>query len=72
MIENEDNEVDRSAGGSTCLTTRSLAERWDISMRSLERWRSEGYGPAWIVIGGSVRYRLCDVEAYEARHRREP
>ncbi len=54
------------------LTTRALAERWNLSTRSLERWRAEHFGPAWIVVGGSVRYLMSDVEAYEARHRREP
>ena len=51
------------------LTQRELADRWRISPRTLERWRAEGYGPPWIVLGGSIRYRLGDIETFEARHR---
>ncbi len=50
----------------TYLTQRELAQRWKISGRTLERWRADVYGPAWILIGGSIRYRLEDVLAWEA------
>jgi hypothetical protein len=52
-----------------CLTQRDLETRWQISGRTLERWRAEDYGPAWYVLGGSIRYRRADVEAFELRHR---
>lgn len=52
------------------LTQRDLERRWQLSGRTLERWRAERYGPNWVVIGGSIRYRLADVEAYEAAHLR--
>jgi predicted site-specific integrase-resolvase len=51
------------------FTERNLADRWQLSCRTLQRWRAEGFGPAWIWIGGSVRYRINDVVAYEARNR---
>jgi hypothetical protein len=35
----------------------------------LERRRAERYGPAWVWIGGSVRYRVDDVLAWEQAHR---
>ena len=47
-----------------------LAERWKNSRRTLQRWRAEGAGPAYILIGGAVRYRLADVLAFEERMRR--
>lgn len=47
-----------------------LAERWDKAPRTLQRWRAEGYGPPYLTIGGSVRYRVGDVRAFEARQRR--
>lgn len=53
----------------TYLTTRELAERWRVSGRTLERWRADRYGPGWVWIGGSIRYRFADVLAYEAAHR---
>lgn len=50
------------------LTQRELAERWKVSGRTLERWRADVFGPAWLLIGGSIRYRLEDVLAFEAAH----
>ena len=50
------------------LRQAELAERWRITARTLERWRSEGYGPAWLTIGGSIRYRLGDVLDFERRN----
>lgn len=41
-----------------------------MTTRSLERWRSEPYGPAWHHIGGKILYLLDDILAYEDRHRR--
>lgn len=43
-----------------------LARRWNISPRTLERWRWLGRGPAYLKVGGRVLYRLEEVEAYEA------
>ena len=51
------------------LTTRQLAARWQVSVRTLERWRSERHGPPWIVVRGSVRYAEVEIEAFEAEHR---
>jgi predicted site-specific integrase-resolvase len=47
------------------LTQEQLAERWQVSEASLERWRSEGRGPVHLKVGGRVRYRLTDIEAFE-------
>lgn len=52
------------------LRQTELAHRWDMSPRTLEKWRTLGIGPAYIKIGGSVRYLLEDVLAYEDEHRR--
>lgn len=49
---------------------RALAKRWNKSLRTLQRWRSEGYGPPHIHIGGTVHYRVDDVLAFEDRQRR--
>ena len=45
---------------------RELADRWDVSEATLERWRSEGIGPVYLKLQGHVVYRLEDIEAYEA------
>jgi Helix-turn-helix domain len=50
---------------------KQLAERWNISAKTLERWRWAGDGPRFIKIGGLVRYRLEDVEAFEAGQLRQ-
>jgi len=52
------------------LNQINLADRWNISERTLERWRWLGEGPAYLKIGGRVVYRLEDVEAYEAENLR--
>jgi hypothetical protein len=48
------------------LTQRQLAQRWEKSEASLERWRSLGIGPRFLKLGGQIRYRLDDILAYEA------
>jgi hypothetical protein len=35
-----------------------LAERWNLSPRTLERWRWEKIGPRYLKLGGRVVYRL--------------
>jgi hypothetical protein len=52
------------------LKQADLAQRWNVSHRSLERWRWTGQGPRFLKIGGRVVYRLCDIEAYEAQQLR--
>ena len=47
------------------LSEQSVAERWSKSIRTLQRWRAEGYGPAYLRIGGTIHYRLEDVLAFE-------
>ena len=53
------------------LSQIELAARWNISHRTLERWRWTGEGPAFLKIGGRVVYRLEDVEAFEADQTRK-
>ena len=58
-----------SMKGLQFLRERELAERWKISRRTLQRWRAEGFGPAYIPIGGAIRYRIRDIEAFEEKMR---
>ncbi len=53
------------------LNQIELAARWNISPRTLERWRWLGEGPVFIKMGGRVVYRLEDVEAYEQAQARQ-
>lgn len=52
------------------LNQRQLAERWNLSEATLERWRSDDIGPPYLKLHGRVLYRLEDIEAYEASHLR--
>ena len=52
------------------LTQRDLARRWNVSPRTLERWRWLRQGPPYLKIGGRVVYRLDDIIAYEAEQMR--
>jgi len=50
----------------SALDTEHLhAEWWGKSVRTVQRWRATGYGPAYLRLGGSVIYRMCDVLAFE-------
>ncbi len=48
------------------LHQADLARRWNVSPRTLERWRWIGQGPRFLKIGGRVAYRIEDIEAFEA------
>ena len=47
------------------LNQRHLADRWDVSEATLERWRTEGIGPVFLKLQGRVLYRVEDVEGFE-------
>jgi hypothetical protein len=47
------------------LSQSELAERWRLSERTIEKWRSLGQGPAFIRVGRRVIYDLSVIEAYE-------
>ena len=49
-----------------------LAERWGIGESTLEHWRSEGQGPAYLKLGGRVVYREKDIESFEESCLRQP
>ena len=53
------------------LTQVQVADRWQMSVRTLERWRWLGQGPRFMKLGGRVAYRLEDIEAFEAEQLRE-
>jgi hypothetical protein len=61
----------RKSPGGTDRTVRhfnqiDLSRRWNISPRTLERWRWLKQGPGYLKIGGRVVYRFEDIEAFEA------
>lgn len=52
------------------LTTAELARRWQISERTIARWRDLGIGPPWLQLNRRIRYRLEDVLDFERVHLR--
>ena len=48
------------------LNQRQLADRWDVSEATLERWRTAGIGPVFLKLQGRVLYRVEDIEAFES------
>lgn len=53
-------------GRDRLLDAHQLSKRWGLSPRTLERHRMNGDGPRYLRVGGAVRYKLGDIEAYEA------
>ena len=48
------------------LNQTELSTRWNVSPRTLERWRWLRVGPSYLKLGGRVLYRVEDVEAFES------
>lgn len=62
--------IDQNARTGEALVPESaLAARYGKTVRALQRWRSKGYGPTYMRIGGSIFYRMEDIEAFESRMR---
>lgn len=55
----------------THYTTRQAASRLGVSHRTLEHWRLTGGGPPYLKLGGAVRYRDRDIQAWEDSRLRE-
>lgn len=47
------------------LKQPELANRWDMSGRTLEGWRLQGTGPGYVKLGNCVRYPIEEVERFE-------
>ena len=52
------------------VTQQQLANELQVSIRTLERWRKDGTGPAFIRVGRSLRYRRSDIDAWLTQQRR--
>lgn len=49
------------------LTTAELAERWRISVHTINGWRARSEGPEWVKLEtGTVLYRASVILAWEA------
>ena len=52
----------------TLLTARETARLLRCSLRTLDRERADGLGCPFVKIGGRIRYRRADVEAFVEAH----
>jgi predicted DNA-binding transcriptional regulator AlpA len=50
----------------TYLAVKSMANRYQSSVPTIWRWSREGTIPKPIKIGGSTRWKLSEIEAWEA------
>jgi len=54
------------------FTARELADRLGVKTQTLAKWRVTGEGPPFMKLGGIrgvVRYKVADVEEWEADSR---
>ena len=51
------------------LDENQLSSRWNLSPKTLQKWRSEGIGPPAWHLNRSVRYLLMEVESFERKAR---
>ena len=47
------------------MTEKHLADRWQLSLKTLRRWRHNGEGPVWHKLFCYVRYHEADVLEFE-------
>jgi predicted DNA-binding transcriptional regulator AlpA len=55
----------------TLLDQSAVSMRLKVAVRTLERWRTVGFGPRWVKVGRAVRYREDDVETWLASCERQ-
>ncbi len=55
-----------------CLTEQEVSARTGLSLSTLRAHRFKRIGLPYIKIGRSVRYRVCDLEAFISEHRIDP
>ena len=49
------------------LNEMELAKRWEMSHRTLQRWRMDGRGPTYLKLGKRVVYPMSVILEYERR-----
>jgi hypothetical protein len=47
------------------LNELQVAERFNVSVKTIRKWRLNGGGPRYRKFGSAVRYALADIEAFE-------
>lgn len=55
-------------GSDEYIDTAELSRRTGKAPKTYANWRVSGFGPPFVKIGASVRYRWTDVEAWLAEN----
>lgn len=56
----------------TLMDTEAAAHYIGLKRPTLEAWRRKTQGPPWLKIGGAVRYRVEDLDAFLRRAQHAP
>lgn len=64
--------MDTTTNDARFLSRQELGDRYGLAPKTIAAWASKGLGPPYYVIGGTARYRLDDVMAWEAQQLRTP
>jgi hypothetical protein len=59
-------------GDETLLTEIQVSDLLFMSVRTLQTWRCQGVGPAYVRAGRAIRYRRGDVVGWIAANRVTP
>jgi predicted site-specific integrase-resolvase len=54
------------------LDAGQAAQYLQIAVQTLARWRAQGIGPAFVKVGGLVRYEVADLNEFLDARRRIP
>lgn len=49
------------------MTEKHVADRWQVSLKTLRRWRLDSQGPIWHKLFRHVRYHEVDILEFERR-----
>jgi hypothetical protein len=53
---------------TSAIDTAGAAQRTGLAIKTLEIWRCQGRGPAFVKAGRRVVYRVCDLDEWLARN----
>ena len=54
------------------VDAKQLAARWGITPETVQRYRYDGDGPRYYIIGSVIRFAISDVLAFEKKCKRDP
>jgi predicted DNA-binding transcriptional regulator AlpA len=61
--------LDASSNGEELLSDVQIAQETGLNRRTLQKWRGQGKGPAFVKLEGLVRYRRRDLDRWLAESR---